>query len=275
MEALQKYGNAVTTIADLADNLTTKKELAGIFIKSGLIPNQLNTPEKVLVAMFKCQELGLPPLEGMAGMAVINGKVTLQGNLILAMINRSGKAKQIIVKDSETKCEVTMSRRDYENTYTFSFTLDDAKKANLTNKQVWKEYQKTMLKWRAVSGCARVVFPDIIGGLYTPEEMASITDAEIIVDEEENVIIKENPKELTASKGITPPASSNEATELNKEASDMFKPEFDILILEKIDTATTKTELKNVWFEMSNDDRTKYSEKLGIRKSILEANSKK
>lgn len=285
METVQRYSNPVTTIADLADNLTTKKELAQIFIKSGLIPNQLNTPEKVLVAMFKCQELGLPPLEGMAGMAVINGKVTLQGNLILAMINRSGKAKQISVKDSETKCEVTMSRRDYENTYTFSFTLDDAKKANLTNKQVWKEYQKTMLKWRAVSGCARVVFPDIIGGLYTPEEMASITDAEIIVDEEENVIIKEKPKvkstlvlgtnQLTGTKEITPPASSNEATELNKEAAEMFEPKSNELnpeILDKIKKAKTQTALKNIWFELSDEDRPRYLDVLGTRKSILKAN---
>ncbi len=37
-----------------------------------------------------------------------------------------------------------------------------------------------MLRWRAVSACARVVFPDIISGLYTAEEMG----AEVVLDED-------------------------------------------------------------------------------------------
>lgn len=195
MEATNvKVGNGLISVNDLVLNLDKKKELAQIFIKSGLIPNQLNTPEKVLVCMFKAQELGLPPLEGLSGMAVINGKTTLQGNLILALINRSNKAKKIIVEEHENYCTVTMSRRDYDFEYTFSFSLDDAKKAGLVEKQIWKQYPKTMLKWRAVSGCARVVFSDVIGGLYTPEEIISITDGfEGKVDEEGNIELIERP----------------------------------------------------------------------------------
>lgn len=194
MEATSvKVGNGLISVNDLVLNLEKKKELAQIFIKSGLIPNQLNTPEKVLVCMFKAQELGLPPLEGLSGMAVINGKTTLQGNLILALINRSNKAKKIIVEEHENYCTVTMSRRDYEFEYTFTFSLDDAKKAGLSDKQIWKQYPRTMLKWRAVSGCARVVFSDVIGGLYTPEEIISISDGfEGKVDEEGNIELIEN-----------------------------------------------------------------------------------
>jgi hypothetical protein len=82
----------------------------------------------------------------------------------------------------------------------------------------------------------------------------------------------ENPKELTTSKEITPPASSNEATELNKEASDMSKPELDPDILERIKTAKTQIELKNIWFELSDENRPKYQEVLSTRKAILKAN---
>lgn len=187
-----KNGNGVISVNDLVMNLEKKKELAQIFMKSGLIPNQLNTAEKVLVCMFKSQELGLPPLEGLNGMAVINGKVTLQGNLLLGLINRSNKAKKIIIEEHDNYCEVTMSRRDYEFEYTFSFSMDEAKKAGLLDKQIWKQYPKTMLKWRAVSGCARVVFSDIIGGLYTPEEIISISDnVEAKIDENEDIQVFE------------------------------------------------------------------------------------
>jgi hypothetical protein len=190
-----KNGIGLISVNDLVLNLDKKKELAHIFMKSGLIPNQLNTPEKVLVCMFKAQELGLPPLEGLSGMAVINGKTTLQGNLILALINRSNKAKKIVVEEHDNYCTVIMSRRDYDFEYTFTFSMDDAKKAGLTDKQIWRQYPKTMLKWRAVSGCARVVFSDVIGGLYTPEEIISISEGvEARVDEEGNIELLENPE---------------------------------------------------------------------------------
>jgi hypothetical protein len=196
MEATNlKNGLGLISVNDLVLNLDKKKELAQIFMKSGLIPNQLNTPEKVLVCMFKAQELGLPPLEGLSGMAVINGKTTLQGNLILALINRSNKAKKIVVEEHENYCSVIMSRRDYDFEYTFTFSMDDAKKAGLLDKQIWRQYPKTMLKWRAVSGCARVVFSDVIGGLYTPEEIISISEGmEAKVDEEGNIELLGDPE---------------------------------------------------------------------------------
>lgn len=225
MEATNvKVGNGLISVNDLVLNLDKKKELAQIFIKSGLIPNQLNTPEKVLVCMFKAQELGLPPLEGLSGMAVINGKTTLQGNLILALINRSNKAKKIIVEEHENYCTVTMSRRDYEFEYSFSFSLDDAKKAGLIDKQIWKQYPRTMLKWRAVSGCARVVFSDVIGGLYTPEEIISITDGfEGKVDEEGNIELIETSENYNLPEAVNFTTAHGEVSET--ETSDVLTKE--------------------------------------------------
>ncbi len=207
-----KNGNGLISVNDLVMNLDKKKELAQIFIRSGLIPAQLNTPEKVLVCLFKSQELGLPPLEGLSGMAVISGKTTLQGNLLLALINRSNKAKKIVIEENESYCTVTMSRRDYEFEYSFTFSLDDAKKAGLLDKQIWKQYPKTMLKWRAVSGCARVVFSDVIGGLYTPEEIISISDNEVNakVDDEGNVEVIETSASYSSTIDETFETVSNE-----------------------------------------------------------------
>ncbi|HEX2926106.1 MAG TPA: hypothetical protein VHP38_07605, partial [Ruminiclostridium sp.] len=118
---------------------------------------------------------------------------------------------------------------DYEFEYSFKFSLDDAKKAGLLDKQIWRQYTKTMLKWRAVSGCARVVFSDIIGGLYTPEEIISISDnVEASIDEDENIQIIEKPAaaEKTASpekiasseKTVSPEAESSESEILGEVA---------------------------------------------------------
>lgn len=174
MEQVVSYNSSVSAIDSLLLNLDKKKELAKILIASGLIPKNLDTPEKVLVCLFKAQEIGIPPMEALASMPVINGKVTMQGNLILSLINKSHNVSQLKIDSKDNQCTVTMSRKDYDMSHTASFNIDDAKKAGLMDKQIWRQYTKLMLQWRAVAICARVVFPDIMSGLYTPEEIACI-----------------------------------------------------------------------------------------------------
>jgi hypothetical protein len=48
---------------------------------------------------------------------------------------------------------------------------------SLADKYNWKQMPQIMMKWRAVAACARVVFPDVVLGLYTPDEMGANTDA--------------------------------------------------------------------------------------------------
>lgn len=258
MEALTapKNGTGIASVNDLIWDLEKKKELAQIFIKSGLIPSQLNTPEKVLVCMFKSQELGLPPLEGLSGMAVINGKVTLQGNLLLALINRSGKVKEIKLTETNDSCTCYMSRRDYNFEYTFSFSMEDARKANLLDKAIWKQYGKTMLKWRAVSGCARVVFSDVIGGMYMPEEIASTAEnVSATVDENENVIVQEiekKPQEKQPeNKKLEPTPDPNKGVQ------------------EKIDATKNEAELKAVWDALSPEQKKIFKNAVNFQKEQL------
>jgi hypothetical protein len=54
-----------------------------------------------------------------------------------------------------------------------TFTIQNATKAGLVNKQVWKDYPRNMLFARAVSNGARLFCADIITA-YTPEEVEDI-----------------------------------------------------------------------------------------------------
>lgn len=64
-------------------------------------------------------------------------------------------------------------------------------------------------------------------------------------------------------KRIEPKNVEEKNTELNKD------------ILDKINHAKTETELKNIWFELSDEDQPKYSKAVSIRKSILKAYKEK
>ena len=61
--------------------------------------------------------------------------------------------------------------------------MDDAKRAGLVKKDGWQFYPKAMLRARAITAGLRAVAPDIIAGIYDPEELgADVTvDGEIVI----------------------------------------------------------------------------------------------
>ena len=54
---------------------------------------------------------------------------------------------------------------------TVRFSFEDARKAGLTGKDIWKSYAANMLRARVVTNGVRMVMPGIIVGIYTPDEI--------------------------------------------------------------------------------------------------------
>ena len=166
-----------------------KFKMAGVLCRSGLLPQGLSTPEKVCVALEWGHELQLPPMVAVNNIAVINGKPTLSVDIMAAVVKRSPEYGGIEwTKATETEMECVVSRilpnGKIEKTVS-RFTIDDAMTAGLTGKDVWKKYQKRMLKHRCLSYGLRDAFPDILAGLYSPEEIESVPG--VAGEEERNV----------------------------------------------------------------------------------------
>lgn len=125
---------------------------------------------QAMFIMLKGFELGISPMQALDGIQVIQGKTVVSPQLMLALINRSGLLEDIKIDPTETECTVMMKRVG-RSAHTEVFTMKDAQAMQLAGKDNWKKQPATMLKWRAVSACARVVFSDVIQGMYTVEEM--------------------------------------------------------------------------------------------------------
>lgn len=147
--------------------------IARAYHASGLMPAGLNTPEKVLVALQICHELGLPPMTSVGNIAVINGTPSLFGNLPLALVQKSGKLKNFresfIEKDDQVIGATCMVQRNFQEEITRVFTLEDAKVAGLLGKGPWKQYPKRMLQFRARTWALKDAFPDILAGIGIEE----------------------------------------------------------------------------------------------------------
>ena len=172
--AVQGYKDIISSLDDLL-------ELGKVLVKSGMLPQSVRSPESAVAIILKGREIGMPIMESFALINVIQGKPTIAPQGMLALIKRSGLQEDIQIGDDGNSCTVTM-RRKGESPHTVSFSMDDAKAMGLAGKDNWVKQPKVMRQWRAIAACARVVFPDIIGGMYLPEEMgvAVNDDGEIV-----------------------------------------------------------------------------------------------
>lgn len=157
--------------------------IACAFHKSGMLPKQYTTPEKVLVGMQFAYSLGLTPLMALRQISVINGQPSLWGELPLALVRRSGKLKYIrewlVDKDYKeinfenrnldaqvfaALCEL---ERDGGERRIYSFTQKD--KHSLGVAAIWNQFEKIMMKRKARSIGLKDQFGDVLEGMYIAE----------------------------------------------------------------------------------------------------------
>ena len=150
---------------------------ARCFLQSGLLPKALQKPEQVVLVMLKGRELGIPPLQALSHINVIGGKPAMSAELMLAQIMKLHPKTQFKFPErTNEKCTISVKRAgfDFES---FTFTIDDARKAGLLSNPSWNKYPRAMLHARVVSEMARSLFPDAIAGIsYTPEELGAVVD---------------------------------------------------------------------------------------------------
>lgn len=162
---------------------------ADVLVKSGLLPVEIKSPAAAVAIMLTGRELGIPPMQAFRSIYVVKGKPTLSAQLMGALILRAGHTYKIM-ESSNTRCEIEFTRRNGQ-AYRHEFTMDDAKRAGLANSATWQAYPKALLFSRCMSAGARVAMPDVLAGMYTPEELA---DADTVIVGEGGEVIDVLPK---------------------------------------------------------------------------------
>lgn len=162
--------------------LTEAREYAMILAKSGMVPKDYaNEPEKVLVAVQMGSEVGLKPLQALQNIAVINGRPTIWGDALVALVRASGVCGYInetfegeAGTDSYTAvCETLRKGEAVPQVRRFSVT--DAKRAQLWGKAgPWTNTPQRMLQVRARAFALRDVYADLLKGLAVTEEAMDI-----------------------------------------------------------------------------------------------------
>lgn len=150
-------------------------------IKSGMLPTAIRTPEAAAIIILKGRELGISYMQAISHIHVINGKPSMSAELIqgLARKNLPGIVMNILESTNLTARMEFIRPERGSKPYIQTFSMDDAKAANLINKDVWKQYPQAMLFSRCITSGLRKVCPEALMGIsYTPEELGANVDGE-------------------------------------------------------------------------------------------------
>lgn len=170
-----RSGSAIQAI--IPQDVEQVFRLANAISKSGLAPSTMKDPEKLVVAIMHGLEIGLPPMQAVQRIAVINGRPAIWGDALPALILSKGFKLIEGVADGVATC--TVVRPDGDR-ITRTFSEADAKKAGLLGKPgPWQQYPNRMLQMRARGYACRDGAADALSGLYVAEELA---DAPELVD---------------------------------------------------------------------------------------------
>jgi hypothetical protein len=147
--------NEITTTGsfDLSPrSLEEAFKFADMLADSSIVPKDfIGKPGNILVAMQWGMELGLKPLQAMQNIAVINGRPSLWGDAVLALVLAS------------PLCEYIEEWEENGTAYC---------KAGLLGKQgPWSQYPQRMKKMRARSFAVRDNFADVLKGIQIAEEV--------------------------------------------------------------------------------------------------------
>ncbi len=145
---------------------------ANIAIEAGFLPDTLDTPGKVIAVMLMGRELGLPPMRSVNVLFPVHGRVESDAKTMLSLVYQSGLLEDIAFEESDEACTITVKRRGVPSSYSTIWTLEDSKRAGLHTKPTYRKYPRDMNRARVITRACRVLFPDVVGGLYGWEEMA-------------------------------------------------------------------------------------------------------
>lgn len=166
-------------------SLTEAMEFSKTLSQSGLVPDVYRgKPANVLVAIQWGYEIGLPPLQALTNINVINGRPSLWGDGLIAVVKMHPNyygMKEWLEGDT-AYCSVKRKVHDTVEETIREFSIEDAKRSGLLNRPTWKSYPKRMLQMRARGFAIRDAFPDAIKGMITTEEAQDFPETVKVAD---------------------------------------------------------------------------------------------
>lgn len=143
-----------------------------VLVASRLLPRSIQTPEAAFAVIATGRELGLSAMQALRAIHIVEGKPTLSADLMVALVKRSPECAFFrLVESTAERATYETQRRGEPSPTRLSWTIEEARASGAATKDNWRKYPAAMLRARASSGLARAVYPDLVLGVYDPDEL--------------------------------------------------------------------------------------------------------
>ena len=149
------------------------ERMGSAIAKSGLFG--IKTPEQAIALMLIAQAEGMHPAIAARDYHIIQGRPALKADAMLARFQQSGGSVQW--KDYTDEKVTGEFSHPAGGTLDVTWTLEQAKRIGIANKDNWRNYPRAMLRARVLSEGIRAVYPGCVVGVYTPEEVQDFAPA--------------------------------------------------------------------------------------------------
>jgi hypothetical protein len=162
--------------------LTEAIQFSDMLASSSMVPKAYQgKPQDILVCVQWGYEMGLAPMQALQNIAVINGKPSVYGDAMMALVQASAVCEDVEEyfenEGTPNPVAVCIAKRKNRKPVIAKFSVEDAKRAGLWAKQgPWSAYPKRMMQMRARGFALRDAFPDVLKGLISAEEAADYPD---------------------------------------------------------------------------------------------------
>lgn len=234
--------------------------MANTLAKSSLIPEAFRgKPAEVFFAISYGVELGMSPVTALMSISVIKGKPSLAANAMVAMVLSSGKAKyfRCVETGPDSATYETLRIGDPEPSRK-TFTQSQAKAAGLAG-GMYGKYPQQMLEARAKSYLARDVYPDVLHGMASTEEVMEYDGPAHVIEPS------------SSHDGFAPPDDPVVVTDAAGTEGNQWNYIADIMTCK---TEDELSELASALGDLDDEDRKKAREAYKARLAILKMEQK-
>jgi len=128
-----------------------------------------NRVEQGEMIILECMARKMSPFEFSSTYHIVQNKLTMRSDAMLARAMKLGV--KVRWKQFDEKAAIADFIVDGHSTE-IGYTIKDAARAGLANRAgSWKTHTPEMLRARLISKAIRMVMPEAIHGIYTPEEI--------------------------------------------------------------------------------------------------------
>ena len=158
-----------------ADTIAALKTTAEMLHAAGVCPEGV-TAAKAFAIILAGHEMGFAPMQSIRSIALVKGKVSLSADATIAVCVREPAVCEYfrLVESSAEQAVYVTQRKGHPAPVALTYTFEQARAAGLTGSGTWKAHPQAMLRARCGAALARAVYPDLVAGVYDPDEAEEI-----------------------------------------------------------------------------------------------------